>query len=108
MSEITQKQTVARTVPAAWTRLPNILTALSDTQSVTKALQLCGVSDYVRISTRLTARAATPTQALHLRLQEGAPVLHSVGVNADVNDIPVEYGRTFFAGERVTLTLDRD
>ncbi|WP_037311019.1 phosphonate metabolism transcriptional regulator PhnF [Ruegeria halocynthiae] len=89
-------------------RLPDILEALTETQSVTKALQRCGIADYTRISTRLTARAATVTQALHLRLPEGAPVLFSVGVNADPNGVPVEFGRTVFAGERVTLTLNED
>ena len=89
-------------------RLPDILQALSDTQSVTKALQRCGVEDYTRQSTRLTARAATATQALHLRLPEGAPVMFSIGVNVDPKGVPVEYGRTFFAGERVTLTLNED
>ncbi|MBO9409898.1 MULTISPECIES: phosphonate metabolism transcriptional regulator PhnF [unclassified Ruegeria] len=89
-------------------RLPGILAALVETRSVTKALQQCGVEDYVRVSTRLTARAATPTQALHLQLSEGAPVLYSVGVNADTNGIPVEFGRTYFAGERVTLTMDNE
>lgn len=87
-------------------RLPDILASLSETKSVTKALQRCGIEDYTRVSTRLTARAATPTQALHLRVSEGAPLLFSVGINADPDGIPVEYGRTFFAGERVTLTID--
>ncbi|WP_120634384.1 phosphonate metabolism transcriptional regulator PhnF [Ruegeria sp. EL01] len=87
-------------------RFPDILTALADTHSVTKALQICGIADYTRISTRLTARAATATQALHLHLSEGAPVLYSVGINADPDGQPVEYGRTVFAGERVTLTLN--
>jgi len=86
-------------------RFPGILSALTDTQSVTKALQLCGIADFTRVSTRLTARAATATQALHLRLTEGAPVLFSVGVNVGPDGTPVEYGRTVFAGERVTLTL---
>ncbi|WP_171176907.1 phosphonate metabolism transcriptional regulator PhnF [Ruegeria sp. HKCCD8929] len=89
--------------PAA--RFPDLLSALTETQSVTKALQMNGIADYTRISTRLTARQASATQALHLRLTEGAPVLHSVGINADPNGVPVEYGRTWFAGERVTLTL---
>ncbi len=89
-------------------RFPNLLQALRDTQSVTKALQSCGVADYTRISTRLTARAATATQALHLHLTEGAPVLFSTGINADPNGSPVEYGRTVFAGEKVTLTLNED
>lgn len=87
-------------------RLPGVLDALADTQSVTRALQRCGIEDYTRISTRLTARAATATQALHLRLSEGAPVLFSAGVNADPNGVPVEFGRTVFAGDRVTLTLN--
>jgi len=89
-------------------RFPDMLQALTETQSVTKALQRCGVADYTRISTRLTARAATATQALHLRLSEGAPVLTSVGVNADPEGLPIEFGRTVFAGERVTLTLNPD
>lgn len=89
-------------------RLPDILTALQETRSVTKALQRCGVADYTRVSTRLTARAATATQSLHLQLPQGAPVLFSTGINADLNGVPVEYGRTFFAGERVTLTLNDD
>ncbi len=89
-------------------RFPDLLKALSDTQSVTKALQTCGISDYTRISTRLTARAATATQALQLQMAEGAPVLFSIGINADPDGNPVEYGRTVFAGERVTLTLNED
>ncbi|WP_420586301.1 phosphonate metabolism transcriptional regulator PhnF [Ruegeria sp.] len=87
-------------------RFPDILSALSRTQSVTQALQHCGVPDYTRVSTRLTARAATATQALHLNLVEGAPVLHSLGVNADLQGQPVEFGKTIFAGDRVTLTID--
>lgn len=86
-------------------RLPGILDALTQTGSVTRALQICGVDDYTRISTRLTARAASATQALHLQLTEGAPVLHSLGINADAKGVPVEYGKTVFAGERITLTL---
>ncbi len=87
-------------------RLPGILQALTQTGSVTRALQLCGVEDYTRISTRLTARSASAAQAVHLRLTEGAPVLHSLGVNADPKGQPVELGKTVFAGDRVTLTIN--
>lgn len=86
-------------------RFPNLLDALTENASVTNALQACGVSDYTRISTRLTARSASATQALHLHLTEGAPVLHSLGINADPDGQPIEFGKTVFAGERVTLTL---
>ena len=86
-------------------RLPEILGALSQTGSVTRALQLCGVDDYTRISTRLTARSASAAQAVHLKLTEGAPVLHSLGINADAKGQPVEFGKSVFAGDRVTLTI---
>lgn len=89
-------------------RLPGIDTALQETASVTAALQAVGVKDYTRLSTRLTAVRATATQALHLHLNEGEPLLRSTGVNVDTDGIPVEYGKTYFAGDRVTLTLEGD
>jgi GntR family transcriptional regulator, phosphonate transport system regulatory protein len=87
-------------------RLVGISDALNDTSSVTEALKAVGVSDYTRASTRLTAVRATATHALHLHLNEGDPLLRSTGVNVDENRRPVEYGRTWFAGDRVTLTLE--
>lgn len=91
--------------PGALAGLPE---ALVEENSITRALSRCGVADYTRRTTRLTATAATATQGLHLRLREGAPVLQSVGINVDSRGRPVEYGRTWFAGERVTLTLDAE
>ncbi len=87
-------------------RLAGITAALEKTPSVTEALLEVGVTDYTRASTRLTATRATATQALHLQLTEGDPLLRSSGVNVDEAGMPVEYGRTWFAGDRVTLTLD--
>lgn len=89
-------------------RFPDLLDTLTETQSVTKALQMHGIADYTRLWTRLTARGADATQALHLRLSEGAPVLYSIGVNVDSDGLPVELGRTCFAGDRVTLTLSEN
>lgn len=88
------------------TRLPAITAALRDTSSVTEALRRVGVDDYTRASTRLTAMRASATQALHLQLSEGDPLLRSSGVNIDGSGQPVEFGRTWFAGDRVTLTLE--
>lgn len=79
---------------------------LEETNSVTAALQRHGISDYTRASTRLTAKLATPTQALHLRIAEGAPILRTVGINIDLDETPIEYGQTWFAGDRVTLTVN--
>lgn len=89
--------------PAA--RFPGLLAHLAETQSVTAALAAEGLADYTRASTRLTAKPAQGTLALHLRLAEGAPILRSVAINIDVAGAPVEYGHTWFAGDRVTLTV---
>ncbi len=87
-------------------RLPGITAALQATSSVTEALNRSGVTDYTRASTRLTATRATATQALHLQISEGDPLLRSSGVNVDEKGQPVEFGRTWFVGDRVTLTLE--
>ncbi|KIN71015.1 phosphonate metabolism transcriptional regulator PhnF [Sulfitobacter guttiformis] len=73
--------------------------------SVTDALEACGVADYMRASTRVNAKLATATQARHLQIAEHAPVLRTIGINVDDCGIPVEVGRTWFAGDKVTLTL---
>lgn len=90
-------------VPAA--RFPDFPAALTRTRSITAAFAEAGVADYVRVQTRLTAKLASPTLALRLRLSEGAPILRAKGVNADPGGCPVEFGTTWFAGERVTLTV---
>ena len=89
--------------PAA--RFPDLPETLRRNRSVTAALVEYGVKDYTRAFTRLTAKVATPTQALHLNLREGAPLMRTVSVNIDPQGEPIEYGRTWFAGDRVTLTL---
>lgn len=87
-------------------RFTDLPTQLDRQSSVTDILRAHGVADYTRVWTRLTAKRATSTQAGLLRLEEGAPILRSVGLNADLDGVPVEYGRTWFVGDRVTLTLD--
>jgi GntR family transcriptional regulator, phosphonate transport system regulatory protein len=89
--------------PAA--RFPALLTELAKTNSVTAALAASGLSDYTRASTRLTAVAADTLLARHLRLPQGAPLLRSVASNVDAAGVVIEHGVTWFAGERVTLTI---
>lgn len=89
--------------PAA--RFPNLPEALMRLRSVTEALMEQGVDDYTRAWTRLNAKLATPTQALHLQCREGAPMLRTISLNIDAQDQPIEYGRTWFSGDRVTLTI---
>ncbi|GGG62257.1 phosphonate metabolism transcriptional regulator PhnF [Salipiger pallidus] len=86
-------------------RLPGLRQAIEAHGTVTEALRAVGVPDYTRAQTRLTAEAATPVQALHLTMREGQPLLRSESVNHGPDGTPVEYGLTWFAGDRVTLTI---
>lgn len=89
-------------------RLPGLEAALRERLSITEALKTCGVTDYTRRETRITAKLATATQALHLRLSEGAPLLRTTALSEDADGQPVEFGQTWFAGDRVTLTYGDD
>lgn len=89
--------------PAA--RFPHLLLAMARLGSVTAALAEAGVADYTRADTRITALAADALLALHLRLPLAAPLLRSVAVNVDASGQPIEFGTTWFAGDRVTLTV---
>lgn len=91
------------TFPAA--RFPGLPEALDRLKSVTAALVEQGVADFTRASTRLNAKLASPMQAVHLALNPGAPILRTIAVNVDPEGRPIEYGRTWFAGDRITLTL---
>lgn len=86
-------------------RHPGFSDALRRESSVTRALAAVGVSDYVRTQTRLSATIANATQATHLRLPEGAPLLLTES-RSEADGLPVEFGRTWFASDRITLTLD--
>ncbi|NKX44773.1 phosphonate metabolism transcriptional regulator PhnF [Roseicyclus persicicus] len=86
-------------------RLPGMLAALRAHPSVTAALGAQGVADYTRATTEITAKPATPTLAAQLQLPAGAAILRTVAVNVDAEGRPVEFGRSWFAGERVALTL---
>ncbi len=89
--------------PAA--RFPGLADRLAAGGSVSGALAAEGLCDFTRASTRISAEAAAIPQALHLRLPEGAPVLRTVSINVDAEGRPVEFGTSWFAGDRVTLTV---
>ncbi len=92
--------------PAA--RFPDLPKMMGETGSITAALAACGLTDYTRAETRLTAKLADPLLALALQVAVSAPILRSVAVNVDADGTPVEYGTTWFAGDRVTLTVTPD
>lgn len=90
--------------PAA--RFPQLLVDLERLTSVTAALKAAGVPDYTRAYTRLNAKTASAAQAVQLNVSEGAPILRTISLNVDPDGCPVEYGRTWFVGDRITLTVE--
>lgn len=89
-------------------RLPGLLAQVRKTRSITAGLRAEGVADYTRAKTWLAAKLANATQAAHLHIRQGDPILRTISVNVEGNNQPVEYGHTWFAGDRVSLMVDPD
>lgn len=79
---------------------------LRETGSITQAFLRLGVADYTRLQSRISARLPGPEVAEHLRQATSRPALQVSSVNVDAEGRPIEYARTWFAGDRVTLTVD--
>lgn len=86
-------------------RFPDFPQDLARLGSITAALAQGGVTEYTRAMTRLTAKLADAVQAGHLQIPQGAPLLRSVTINIDEQACPIEFGTTWFSGDRVTLTV---
>lgn len=86
-------------------RLPGLEAAFAGGLGVTQSLAACGVAEYTRAWTRLSARLADRLLAGHLQMRPGGAVIRSEALNQGADGAPVEYGITHFAGERVTLTV---
>jgi len=77
------------------------------TGSVTKAFGACGLADYSRASTRITARPAGPEEARLLDLTPGRILLVIDSVNVDPDGTPVQATRSLFSADRVELVIER-
>lgn len=81
---------------------------LQETGSITQAFARLGVADYTRQQSRISARLPSAEVAEHLRQAPTRPALQVTSVNVDPDGQPIEYARTWFAGDRVTLTVDHE
>ncbi len=76
--------------------------------SITQALRCEGVDDYLRASTRINARTATPAEAKLLDLTRGRAVLLTWGVDCDLLGRPISVNQARMVADSVTLTVERD
>lgn len=79
---------------------------LQETGSITQSFTRLGVADYTRQQSRISACLPRTEMADHLSQASTRPVLQVTSVNVDTSGIPIEYARTWFAGDRVTLTVE--
>ncbi len=87
-------------------RLPGLLDALRATPRITEALKAVGVDDYLRQTTRVTARLPTPTEAELLRMPRLRPVLVTENINVDRAGTVVEFGVGCYPTPRVQIVFE--
>ncbi len=95
----------AVTILPGW-RFGDAIPHIYETSSLTKVLARFGVSDYTRATTKVTAQIPSAEVARHLNLPSARPILQTEGVDVDVNQKPVTYNISQFAGDRVQLVID--
>lgn len=89
-------------------RFTGLDTLIADTGSITAAFAACGLTDYTRQESRITAQIPSIAIAAHLRQPVSRPVMEVTSVNIDSAGTPIEFATTWFAGDRVKLTIRHD
>ena len=74
--------------------------------SITAALEACGIPDYRRQSSRITARLPTPEEADLLQQSRSRPVLVAESLNVDPAGVPVDWTLAVYAAGRVQLVVE--
>jgi GntR family phosphonate transport system transcriptional regulator len=83
-----------------------MLAALREAATITEALARCGVPDYLRQSTRVTARPPQPREAELLRTPRNRPLLVAENVNVDRNGGIVEFALSRYPTPRVQMVFE--
>jgi GntR family phosphonate transport system transcriptional regulator len=88
-------------------RFARLTAAYRKTGSTTKALKACGVADYQRSETRVSARPPTNEEARLLDLAAGRPILTVTSINVDPEGVPIQFTHAVFAADRTELVIER-
>lgn len=86
-------------------RFPDMAELYARFMSVTRCFAHYGLADYVRRETRITARMPSTRDAELLGQSRNRPVLVVESVNTDPGGVPVEYGLTRWASDRVEFVV---
>lgn len=87
-------------------RFPGIARLLAGDPSITRALAGCGVSDYRRQVTRITARLPSAEEAALLEQSRTRPVLVTDAINVTPAGEPVELSIAAYAAGRMQIVVE--
>ncbi|WP_417687535.1 phosphonate metabolism transcriptional regulator PhnF [Roseibium sp.] len=87
-------------------RFPGLLAAYAETGSFTKALSVCGIDDYTRKQSKVTAELVDQEDAAVLGLVSGQPVLVVESLNVDPQGTATQYTRTRMAADRLQVVIE--
>jgi GntR family phosphonate transport system transcriptional regulator len=87
-------------------RFPGLPQAVREHLTLTAALAACGVADYLRKVTRVTARLPTLEEAELLRMPRSRPILLAETINVDGEGRPIEFGIGRYATPRVQIVFE--
>lgn len=92
--------------PAA--RFPELPATIEAAGGITAALAEFGVKDYTRKWSRIGSVLPASDVARRLQINRQQPVLWVENVDVDEKGVPVKYGVTHFAADRVQLMVEHD
>ncbi len=87
-------------------RFAGIEKLLKESASRTAALAAFGVTDYVRLSTKISSRMPSGAEAKLLNIARTRPILESAKVDVDIERRPVAFGRASFCADRVQFVIE--
>jgi GntR family phosphonate transport system transcriptional regulator len=86
-------------------RFPDFAERIAELGSTTATFKSYGIVDYVRMTTRISARHADAEELKLLKLAPGAVLLVSEAVDADEAGTPISYGLSRFPADRLELVV---
>jgi len=87
-------------------RFRGLLDALRGSSSITEALRTVGVSDYLRQTSRVSARLPSGEEAELLRMPRNRPVLVCENINVDRSGAVIEFAIGLYPTPRVQIVFE--
>lgn len=87
-------------------RFAGLVDAYRSLGTVTLALEACGIPDYRRLETRISARPAGAEEASRLDLAPGRLLLTVDSINVDPDGVPIQFTRAVFSVDRAEIVVE--